>query len=234
MFVRFRQTRTKLQMSLIETRRVEGKVRHEHIASLGSIAAEPSVADRIGYWSRLHERLAKLSNRLGPDHQAKVMGEVHARVPMVTPDEQRALQLENAKTDVNGWSYLHAVADTRAERDEKLVAVFSDNMARQKEAAAIAETEKKAAQARVEAIDRGESVGGFGKPMDRAAILKAAGITEADARHYELIAAAISDEHLKEFSKICWDLQEKGEQRRQLKAIRQIIAKYGWPDDGKS
>jgi hypothetical protein len=31
MFVRFRQSRRSLQLSLIETRRVEGKVRHEHI-----------------------------------------------------------------------------------------------------------------------------------------------------------------------------------------------------------
>jgi hypothetical protein len=62
MFVRFRQTEHRLQVSLAETCRVDGKVRHEHIASLGSIARSPSVADRMAFWSRLHERLAKLSN----------------------------------------------------------------------------------------------------------------------------------------------------------------------------
>jgi len=30
----------------------------------------------------------------------KVLGEVHARIPMVTADEQRALQMENAEADV--------------------------------------------------------------------------------------------------------------------------------------
>jgi hypothetical protein len=38
MFVRFRQTPRRLQASLVETRRSNGKVRHEHIASLGSVA----------------------------------------------------------------------------------------------------------------------------------------------------------------------------------------------------
>jgi hypothetical protein len=47
MFVRFRESTHRLQVSLVETRRLGGGVRHEHIASLGSIANKPSVADRI-------------------------------------------------------------------------------------------------------------------------------------------------------------------------------------------
>jgi hypothetical protein len=43
MFVRFRQAR-RLQVSLIETRRVAGKVQHEHVASLGAVDIPPSVA----------------------------------------------------------------------------------------------------------------------------------------------------------------------------------------------
>ena len=82
---------------MVETRRENGRVRHEHVASLGSIEMLPSVAARIEFWRGLHERLAQLSNRLDAETRGKVMGAVHARVPMVTPDEQRALQLENAK-----------------------------------------------------------------------------------------------------------------------------------------
>jgi hypothetical protein len=47
MFTRFRQTRHRLQVSLVETRRLNGKVRHEHVASLGSIETPPSVPERI-------------------------------------------------------------------------------------------------------------------------------------------------------------------------------------------
>jgi hypothetical protein len=58
-------------VSLVETRRVDGKVRQEHIAGLGSIEVPPSVADRITFWQRLHERFAKLSNRVDAATQTK-------------------------------------------------------------------------------------------------------------------------------------------------------------------
>ena len=99
MFVHFRETPYGLAMSLVETRRENGKVRHEHVASLGSIETPLSVAARIEFWRGLHERLDQLSNRLDAQTRGKVIGAVHARVPMVTPDEQRALQLEKAKGD---------------------------------------------------------------------------------------------------------------------------------------
>ena len=90
MIVHFRETPYGLAMSLVETRRENGKVRHEHVASLGSIETPPSVAARIEFWR--HERLAQLSNRLDAETQGKIMGAVHARVPMVTPDEQRGAE----------------------------------------------------------------------------------------------------------------------------------------------
>ena len=98
-FVRFRQTPSRLQVSLVEGRRVGGKVRHEHIASLGSILVPATIADRVAFWRLLHERLAKLSNRIGADEQGKILGAIHARIPMVTIDELRTLQRENAQAD---------------------------------------------------------------------------------------------------------------------------------------
>jgi hypothetical protein len=71
------RTARRLQVSVVETRWSGGKVRHEHVASLGSVP---------------HERLARLANRIDAAAQAKILAAVHARVPMVTVDEQRALQ----------------------------------------------------------------------------------------------------------------------------------------------
>ena len=93
MFVRFRQTKTRLQASLVQTRWADGKVRHEHIALLGTVAASLPVAERLVFWQHLHERMAKLGNRIDAATQAKLLGNIHARIPMVTPDEVRALQL---------------------------------------------------------------------------------------------------------------------------------------------
>jgi hypothetical protein len=47
MFVRFRPTARRLQLSLITTRRSAGKVCHEHIASLGSAPIVPSATATI-------------------------------------------------------------------------------------------------------------------------------------------------------------------------------------------
>ena len=94
MFVRFRmtknfrETKTRLRVSLVETRRHDGKVRNVHVASLGSVPMPPEVDDRLAFWQRLHGRLADLANRLDGEKQAKVLGKVHARIPMVAPDER--------------------------------------------------------------------------------------------------------------------------------------------------
>jgi hypothetical protein len=98
MFVRFRETPYGLQVSLIQTRREGSKVRHEHIAGLGAIIIPATAADRIDFWRRLHARLSALSNRILDEH-GKILGAVHGRIPMPTPDEQRSVQLENAKAD---------------------------------------------------------------------------------------------------------------------------------------
>jgi hypothetical protein len=95
MFVRFRQTPYGLQVSLIQTRREGGKVRHEHIAGLGAITIPASAADRMAFWRCLHVRLSALSIQIA-DEQAKILEAVYERIPMLTPDEQREMQLQNA------------------------------------------------------------------------------------------------------------------------------------------
>jgi hypothetical protein len=58
----FREAGRRLQVSLVETRRHGGKVRHEHVAMLGSVALPAAVADRLAFWEGLHQRLSRLSN----------------------------------------------------------------------------------------------------------------------------------------------------------------------------
>ena len=91
MFVRFRQSEHCLGLSLVAApSRRGGSPRQEHVASLGSIPQPPTVADRIRFWQKLYERLAKLSNRLDAETHRRVLGAAHERVPMVTPDERRS------------------------------------------------------------------------------------------------------------------------------------------------
>jgi monoamine oxidase len=76
MFVRFRQSPRRLYLNLAETRREGGKVRHDYVANLGAIAAPPTIADRIDFWTRLHQRLGRLANRLDDALRAKILGAV--------------------------------------------------------------------------------------------------------------------------------------------------------------
>jgi len=58
------------------------------MAALARMRSAAAVAAMGGQFSC--ERLDQFSNRLDAEMRGKVMDAVHVRVPMVTPDEQRA------------------------------------------------------------------------------------------------------------------------------------------------
>ena len=160
MFVRFRETRSRLQVSLVETRRVNGKVRHEHIAGFGSVPVQPSIADRIEFWEQLQQISGRLSNRLGSDGQAKTLAAVHARIPMPTLDERRTVQIENAEADERFWSgFQEAQAEYGAGR--KAMAALHEGKANEaKEGADKAAAKAASLRDRIARLKRGEEVGG--------------------------------------------------------------------------
>ena len=183
MFVRFRTRRRRLQASLITTHRIAGKVRHEHIAGLGSVDAGLAVADRVAFWQRLHERLAQLSNRLGATAQAKVLGEVHARIPMVTIEEIQTLQLENAEADERFWQGFAEMQTERAGGNDQLAATAQQVASEARTQAENAAKKADAAKDRVARLKRGEAVtGGLGKPIDPERLSREAGMTTADIK----------------------------------------------------
>jgi hypothetical protein len=89
MFVRFRKSANRLQISLARSSRAGCKVLQEHVASLGTIADPPSVQDRIEFWRRLPERTPQSFKRLDGAAQAELLGQIHARVPQVTSENDR-------------------------------------------------------------------------------------------------------------------------------------------------
>jgi hypothetical protein len=109
MLARFRQTATGLQCSLVETRRIDGKVLHELVTNLGSVPKSPSVADRIAFWRRVYETLAELANRIDAETQGKIISAVHSRIPLVTPNEQRALCARPPRQGSQKAPHLHGV-----------------------------------------------------------------------------------------------------------------------------
>jgi len=193
MFVRFRQTACRLQASLVETRRVDGKVRHEHIAGLGSVEMPPSVEGRITFWQRLHERLAKLANRVDAATQAKILGAIHARIPMVTMDEQHTLKLESAEAEERFWTSIYNMHAGTVEDCKGLATTVERAVAEGQAGIANATEKRNIAKARRERLERGEDVqGGLGKPVTREDLereLLKAGFTKRDLRRLDLIGA---------------------------------------------
>ena len=179
MFVRFSPSPRRLQLSLVETRREAGKVRHEHVASLGAVPSPLTVAGRVEYWQDLHQRLGRLSNRLDDETKAKILGAVHARIPMPAVDEIHALNLDEAKQHEAAWRMRHVNTDSIVEENKLRLKAAERSIADGEPLVASAAEEVKAADERRGRIERGENLPLPGKPPS----LKELGITRAHMRH---------------------------------------------------
>jgi hypothetical protein len=182
LFARFRTVGQRLHVSVVETRRDSTKVRQEHLASLGSIPQPPTSAERIAFWTKLHERLARLANRTTAEQRGQILAAVHARIPMPTPDEQHAVQLENARADARFWQILSGMQAEDIEAHKKLLASTQRAIAEREQTAAETAARGQASDDRLARTEAGEAVA-VPPPMTRKDMLRISGMTEAEARH---------------------------------------------------
>ena len=189
MFVRFRQQGNRLQASLVQNRRAAGKVQAEHIGALGSVDAAVSIRERLAFWAKLSGRLASLGNRVGPDEHAKLYPAIHARIPMVTSDEQRAIQEENAKDEESFWGAMRDINAASAADHKRLVASAEAKLKEHELAAADAADRYETAKERLAKLKEGESVSrGLGKKLDVVAMMKAFGFPPRLMKQMRLMA----------------------------------------------
>jgi hypothetical protein len=179
-----------------------------------------SVADRIAFWQRLHERLAGLSNRVDP---TKILSAIHDKVPMVTQQEQQQLKLENARADEQFWSWLHDSHEATAADHKQLVSEAEAKIAENHNAAAAADAKAAEARARVERLQSGEDLpGGLGKPFDAERCLREVGWTTRDlndARLLSKVCDALGDDFV---IKHTADAGVKARKREQRAALRRL------------
>jgi hypothetical protein len=135
MFVRFRNHGARLNVTLVRTRRVAGKVRSEHVAALGSVPLDGAdrfaVRDRTELWRRLHVNVANLP----PENQGRLMAAVHARVPLPTEEERGAAALAEAEHDTAFRQTCHASSLEQIENCRTLIAIPEKQIAEQQEGA---------------------------------------------------------------------------------------------------
>jgi hypothetical protein len=97
----------RLEVSIVATRREDGKVKHTHVASLGSIVGD-SLRGRDTFWNECKVRLVRLANRLGPDAD-RLRQVIAARIPPLTDTDRMAL-------DAEAWDSLEGMWDNFAKR----------------------------------------------------------------------------------------------------------------------
>ena len=149
--------------------------------------ADASVRERLAFWAALPGRLDRLGNRVGPDEHGKIYGALHARIPMVTPDEQRTVQEENAKDDERFWDTMRDLNASHIEGHKAHIARAEAKIAEMEPEVEKAAEKVEVARSRLEKLKRGESVaGGLGKKLDVVAVMKAAGWTPSDLRRMRL------------------------------------------------
>jgi len=163
MFVRFRRQYRRLNVSLIETRRVAGKIKTEHIAALGSVstAEPPPTRDRVAFYRDLKERLDRLMNRIDARQRKAIVSAIVARIPVPSKDEILAMQTAEADYDVDFWR--KAVDDFReggtfTVLQRRVLATVQQKIDDNLAFAKIAETCAAEAAERADQLKRGEAV----------------------------------------------------------------------------
>jgi hypothetical protein len=131
---------------------------------------------------RLHERLSRLANRV--TDAAKVLGAIHARIPMVTPDEIQAAKIEAAEAAERCWSRLHDGHTGQMEGHGQLIAKAEGKIAAIKVEAEKCAAKVAEAKDRAERLKRGEDVAsGLAKPPNMEKMLRDSGWTTRDINH---------------------------------------------------
>ena len=139
----------RLLVSLVANKRIDGKVRQEHVADLGAIDGhclpgfysgvdasiakairneDWSIAMRLNFWGRLDQRLAQLSNQIEAGEADKICAAIQVRIPKPTDAEIERMEIGGWERLLSGWQGLaadeqKAIAKAEAEIAEKREAI---------------------------------------------------------------------------------------------------------------
>ena len=141
----------RLQVELVENRRVDGRVRQEHVADLGSVPGwllpefwaglDPetvaktktedwdtrSIKARMAFWDQAKPRLDHLANRLDPKTFRMV---IHQRIPWPMQTERK---IAEARSDFAFWKAAYDGQIKHIEGYEKVVAKANKEIAEARE-----------------------------------------------------------------------------------------------------
>jgi hypothetical protein len=197
-------------------------VRNEHVASFGSVEVPQTVEARLVFWQRLHDRLAKLANRVDATAQAKIFGDIHAKIPMVMLDEQRGLQLRNAESDEQFWTSMRGMAEDNLAGHQEIADLAERSITDAKPVIKDAGAKAATARNRIDRLKKGEAVsGGLGKPRTREEFIALLGLSASEARHMMEVADL---SNLMGFDKMLDEIK-KSKERAERATVSRLLRK---------
>jgi hypothetical protein len=240
-FVRFRLYGRSLQASVVETRRVAGRVRSELIGALGSTDANLSTRSRIAFWAKLPQRLDALQNRVPPDAHPKIYAAVHSRIPMVTPDEQQVVQEEYFGDEARVAGLMRDMVEEQIAGQKSIIGAAENAIATAAPIVAALASDADAARDQLDRLKRGEAVsGGLGDRPDLHASMTAAGWTPRELKRFKRLGSLTKDEfeRLKKWLPATQELVDDAIDREVRRIIRErwltdCLAEHPWPQLGR-
>jgi hypothetical protein len=166
-----------------------------HVGALGSVDADLSVRERLAFWAKLPQRLDALGNRVAADQYPKLYAALHARIAIVTPDEQRAAQEEYFADEAQISETMRDMAEGSIAGHKRVIAKAESAIAKAQPAAETFAADAAEARDRLDKLKRGESVsGGLGKRPDPLGMFKAAGWTPREIKRAGRLATLTEEE----------------------------------------
>jgi hypothetical protein len=94
------------QAVLVESKRVGGKPRQKHIATIVGFSESATKIDaqRCYIWEAVDKKIRLLNNRISDADRDRIQAAIAAKVPRPTPDEHKAAKRNKAL--ILGWDYL--------------------------------------------------------------------------------------------------------------------------------
>lgn len=172
----------RLLVSVVENRRIDGKVKQEHVADLGAIDGEMlrdfyagaapdwldypssmwrSLRERIAFWANLQAVLSRLANRIDDVTAAKIKEAVHARIPMPTTDELATIPKWEAQAETERWQTLKDSWGDEITREQTRIVKYEEAIRQAhktiEQLQPIAETVNNASKDLQQAIEQGDA-----------------------------------------------------------------------------
>jgi hypothetical protein len=126
MFIRFRQRRERLYISVVESHRVKGVVRQRNVSTLGVVAVGDTATARGLVWRELHEVVGRLG--VNGDDAARLMETLQSRVPYPTEVELGSDELRQAEHDAKFWDRIHGSTQKLIGDHHSLIATAQDKI----------------------------------------------------------------------------------------------------------